>query len=211
MNHSRRNSAKRMRIIPVLQPHLCTVAVLALWLSSCTTVSDSLRGLGTPRETERRTDQFERSKALVAEGNYEAAYKENQKILSEGKGSPDIALFNMGLVSAYSSNPRKNYPRALVSFRTLVADHPASSLAEQAKAWIHVLEEQQRAAEEKQRVLEEKQKLIEEKRALIRERELLTREKEMLSQEREKLKYTVEKTRQVDIDIEKRRRQALTK
>jgi hypothetical protein len=201
---SRQNSARRISAIPVLHPHLCAAAALALLLSGCTTISDPVKGLGGPTQTARTTDPFEHSKALVAAGKYDEAYKENQRILSEGRGPRDVALFNMGLISAYSSNPRKNYSRALVSFRSLVAEHPGSSLAEHAKMWIQVLEEHQKLIEERQRILDDKQKLLEERRALIRERETL-------SQEKEKIKYTVEKTRQVDIEIEKRRRQALTK
>ncbi|MGH8545872.1 MAG: hypothetical protein ACREX3_20045, partial [Gammaproteobacteria bacterium] len=102
------NDAKQNR----MRTHLCAAALLAfLFLSGCATILESLKNL----ESEIETDQFGRSKALVAEGNYAGAYQENQKILSEGKAAPDIALFNMGTVSAYSLNPKKNYPRALAS------------------------------------------------------------------------------------------------
>jgi hypothetical protein len=212
MTDAQQEPAKRIRDIQPFQPHICRAALLALFiLTSCTTVRESFKSSPTERAAEKRTDQFERSKALVAEGNYDEAYNENQKILFEGKGAPDVALFNMGMVSASPLNPRKNYPRALVSFKTLVKNHPQSPLTEQAKIWIQVLEEHQKIAEERQKVLEDKQKLLEERRGLIREREMLSHEKEKLAQEREKFKYTVEKSRQVDIDIEKRRRQALTK
>jgi hypothetical protein len=109
-----------------------------------------------------------------------------------GTAAPDVALFNMGLISAHSSNLKRDYPRALSSFKTLVNQYPESPFMEQAKVWIQVLEERQRIAGERQKLLEEKRNL--------------TREREALSQEREKLKYTVEKTRQLDIEIEKRRR-----
>jgi hypothetical protein len=63
-------------------------------------------------------------------------------------------------------------------------------MIEPAKTWIQVLEEYQ--------------KLTDEKRVLMKEREALV-------QEKDKLRYTVEKSRQVDVDIEKRRRDALGK
>jgi hypothetical protein len=212
MNQTRQNFAKRLRVIVALQPHRRSSALLGLLLlTSCTTIPQSFEGSPREKALTPSRDPFERSKALVAERSYEEAYKENQRILAEGKGAADVALFNMGMVSAHPFNPRKNYPRALASFRTLLNEHPQSSLREQAQLWIQLIEEQHKVAQEKQKVLEEKQKLVEERRALIRERELLNREREVLSQEREKLKYTVEKSRQVDIDIEKRRRQALTK
>jgi hypothetical protein len=164
-----------------------------LSLGGCATLQEETKGV----KNEAKPEYFARANALFSQGNYEAAFKENQTILAEGKGPPDIALFNMGLVSAHSMNPKKDYPRALGSFRTLVRDHPKSPLSEQAKIWIQVLAEHQK-------IVEEKQKLIEEKRTL-------TREREVLSQEREKLKYTVEKSRQVDMEIEKRRRQTLSR
>ncbi len=144
-----------------------------------------------------KSDAFARATSLFNEGNYDAALKENQRLLAEKKASPDMALFNMGLISAYSSNPKKDYPRALNSFKTLVQQHPSSPLTEQAKIWIQVIQEHLRLADERQ-------KLVEEKR-------ILTREREALSQEREKLEYLAEKSRQVDLEIEKRRRQTLRK
>jgi hypothetical protein len=165
-----------------------------LSLGGCATLQQRIGGLG-----EKSPDEFARPKALLAEGNYEAAFKENEKLLAEGKGAPDVALFNMGLISA-SLNPKKDYPRALTSFKTLVNRYPGSAFAEQAKLWIQVLQERQKVAEEKQKLIEEREKLVEEKRASSREREAL-------SQEREKLKYSVERSRQLDMQIEKRRRQ----
>jgi hypothetical protein len=165
-----------------------------LSLGGCATVRERLGGLG-----ETKPDEFARPKALLAEGNYEAAFKENERLLAEGKVAPDVALFNMGLISA-SLNPRKDYPRALTSFKTLVNQYPSSTFAEPAKVWIQILQERQQLAEEKHKLIEERQKLLEDKRASIREREAL-------SQEREKLKYAVEKSRQLDMQIEKRRRQ----
>ena len=43
------------------------------------------------------------------------------------------------------------------------------------------------------------------------EKRTTTKERESLMQEKEKLKYTIEKSRQVDVEIEKRRRGTLQK
>ncbi len=173
-----------------------SAAALAAFVSTigCSTIGDhnpSEQSSGT------QSDYLERSKALPSEGKHEAATQETQKALAQGQGSPDAALFNMGLISATSQNSKRDYPKALQSFKALVAQHPRSPFAEQSKVWIQVLEEHQK-------VTEERQKLMEEKRALTRERELL-------SQERERLKYTAEKSRQLDLDIEKRRRKSLNR
>lgn len=170
-------------------------------LSACTTAWNQLKSLDSGN---RPVDRFERRDALLARGSYEEAFRENERILSEGRQEHDVALFNMGVISAYSQNPKKDYPKALSFFRKVVKDHPGSPMTEQAKAWIQVLEEHQKIAEEKH-------KLAEDKRILTREKEALVREKELLSQEKEKLRNIMEKSRQVDIDIEKRRRQVRAK
>lgn len=160
----------------------------SVWLSGCS----SIIGVSDPLVTdvEKRTEPFEHSRTLFSQGQYEAAYNENQRILQEGRGAPDVATFNMGMIWAHSANPKKNYPHALLSFRTLVKDYPQSQLAEPAKIWIQVLEAYQKMAEEKR---------------------TLTRERESLVQEKDKLRYTIEKSRQVDVEIEKRRRETLRK
>jgi len=138
----------------------------------------------------KSTAPFAQSRELLYHGQYDAAYLENKKIFQEGRGAPDVALFNMGMISAYSANPKKNYRRALSSFRKLLVEYPESPMVEPAKTWIQVLEEYQKLAAEKR---------------------VLMREKAALMQETEKLRYAVEKSRQVDVDIEKRRRDSLRK
>jgi hypothetical protein len=134
---------------------LPTAVLAAVSISACSPLNG---GPDIPASDVKKTiAPFEQSGALFSHGQYEAAYNENQKILQEGRGAPDMALFNMGMISAHSANPKKNYPRALSSFRTLLAEYPQSPMVEPAKTWIQVLEEYQ--------------KLTEEKRALIKERE----------------------------------------
>jgi hypothetical protein len=140
--------------------------------------------------------------ALITPNNFDQALRENQKALVENKGQPDLALYNIGVISAHTANPKKDYSRALVSFKTLVKDHPNSPRAEPAKIWIQAIEQNQKAVEESQR-------LAEDKRAIVRERDQLTRERDQLAQERNKLNYAVEKSRQLDAEIEKRRKQSL--
>lgn len=168
--------------------HFFSIAALAalFLLGACTSMWPGLKSRGN----DTGTDPFE----II----------ENQAVFDEGKVAPDVALFNMGVISAYSLDPEKDYPRALVSFRTITQDYPQSPLVEQARFWIQVLEEHQKMnADQRQ--------FAEEKRALSREREMLNREKEILFQAMEKLKYTAAKSHQVDIEIEKRRRQTLQK
>ena len=157
--------------------------VLGSLIAGCSTTDQPRQGTSSP------------TGGLIIPSNFDQALKENQKALAENKGQPDVALYNIGVISAHSANPKKDYSRALLSFRTLLKDHPSSLRAEQAKLWIQAIEQNQKAAEEEH-------KLAEDKRAFARERDQLT-------QERNKLNYAIEKSRQLDADIEKRRKQSL--
>jgi len=132
--------------------------------------------------------------------NFDQTLRDNQKVLAEGKGQPDVALYNIGVTSAHSANPKKDYFKALASFKTLVKDYPNSSRAEPAKIWIQAIEQNYKN-------LEEGQKLADEKRAVARERDQLMKERDQLAQERNKLNYAIEKSRELDAEIEKRRKQ----
>jgi len=166
--------------------------LLGALIAGCSTTDQSRQGTSSP------------TGSLIIPSNFDQALKENQKALAENKGQPDVALYNIGVISAHSANPKKDYSRALLSFRTLLKDHPSSLRAEQAKLWIQAIEQNQKASEEGQR-------LAEEKRAVARERDQLAQERTQLAQERNKLNYAIEKSRQLDADIEKRRKQSLNR
>jgi hypothetical protein len=134
---------------------------------------------------------------VQAPANFDTALKQNQAALNARRGPQDVALYNIGVILAHPSNPRRDHAKAAQSFHALVNEHPKSAYAEQAKTWIQVLEQQQRLADERQ-------KLLEDRRALNRERE-------MLAQERQKLNYASEKSQQLDMEIERRRRQSLAR
>lgn len=142
-------------------------------------------------------DPVDPGRAVQTPANFDAALLENQSMLDGRKGARDLALYNMGVILAHPSNPKKDQTKALQSFRAVVTEHPRSKWVEQSKTWIQVLEQQQKIADEKQQ-------LAEEKRALSRERELLL-------QERQKLNYASERSRQLDLEIDKRRRQSRSK
>jgi hypothetical protein len=164
--------------------------ITCLALVSCAKTMENVQGLGSEQVSHSPI-------VMTTPANFDVALKENQTALAAGKIAPDVALYKTGFLLAHPSNPKKDYPKALLAFQTLLAEHPRSSLLEPAKTWIQVLEQQQKVAEERRKVAEEK-------RALDQERE-------MLSQERQKLNYTNEKSRQLDLEIEKRRRQSLSK
>ncbi|MGH7796164.1 MAG: hypothetical protein ACREQ2_14935 [Candidatus Binatia bacterium] len=166
------------------------LAILSfLSLSGCSKIGEFVQGSGS--------DQVDRRRVVQTPANFDVALKENQTALAQGRPAADVALFNIGVILAHPSNPKKDYSRAILSFEALVKGHPQSVLLEPSKTWIQVLELQQEVAEERQ-------KLAEERRAL-------TRDRETLSQERQKLDYVNQRSLQLDLEIEKRRRRSLRK
>ncbi len=84
-----------------------------------------------------------RSQKLLAPGNYEGAIAENNKILSltDSRSPKDEALFNLGLIYAHFGNPQQDLQKSIESFKTLIKNSPKSPLAEQAKIWVEILQE----------------------------------------------------------------------
>lgn len=84
-----------------------------------------------------------RSQKLLAQGNYEGAISENKKILSlsDPRSPKDEALFNLGLIYAHFGNPQQDLEKSIEFFKTLVKNYPKSPLAEQAKIWVEILQE----------------------------------------------------------------------
>lgn len=84
-----------------------------------------------------------RSQKLLAQGNYEGAVVQNQKILSlpDARSPKAEALFNLGLIYAHSRNPQKDLEKSINFFKTLIKNYPKSEFIEQAKIWLGVLEE----------------------------------------------------------------------
>jgi TolA-binding protein len=108
-----------------------------------------------------------RSKKLLPRGDYAGSLKESQRVLSlPGKNShKDQALFQMGLIYAHVDNPQRDFGKALDFFKRVIKDYPKSPLAEEARVWAGVL------------------------------------------QENEKLSQVIEKSKQVDIAVEEKKRE----
>jgi tetratricopeptide (TPR) repeat protein len=125
-------------------------------------------------EWEQIREPFLLSQKLLAEGNYEGALMENQRILSlSGQNPPaDEALFNLGWIHAHPGYPKRDATKSLALFKRLIKDHPQSPWVEQAKTWVAVLQEN-----------------------------------EKLSHSIEDLNRVIEKSKQVDIEIEEKKRE----
>jgi TolA-binding protein len=121
----------------------------------------------TPTPAPTACELLLRSKRFLNRGDYAGSLKESQRVLSmPGKHSPkDQALFQMGLIYAHVDNPQRDLGKALDCFKRILKDYPKSPLAEEAKVWAGVL------------------------------------------QENEKLSQVIEKSKQVDIAVEEKKRE----
>lgn len=87
------------------------------------------------------SDDLERGKKLLDMGDFKGALAESQRVLSKFPDTPpgDDALFTMALIFADYRNPDKDYNQSLFYFKRLVDEFPQSTLLEQTKTWVEVL------------------------------------------------------------------------
>ncbi len=94
-------------------------------------------------------------------GDFEKALKRNQEILSMYPKTPpsDEALFNIGLIYAHSENPQKDYKKSMDYFHRLLKEFPRSLFIEEAKMWIGVLQDIEKAMKVDIEIEEKKKEL----------------------------------------------------
>ena len=83
---------------------------------------------------------------LLAQGNYEGALTEYQKVLALSSQKPpeDEALFHIGLIYASSRYPKRDTKKSMDFFTDILNDWPQSPRVEQAKIWLGILHENER-------------------------------------------------------------------
>jgi TolA-binding protein len=152
--------------------------LLILSLSGCAlfkekeTVRFKMEAVQKDRSPNDHSESLLLAKRLLERQDFDGALKENQKVLALSGMTPpgDEALFNMGLVYAHFGNPKKDYGKSQVIFKKLLKDYPQSLMAEQAKIWIGILQENEKLNQTVQKLhqtLEEAKKVdieIEEKK-----------------------------------------------
>jgi len=135
------------------------------------------------------------ARKLLEQGDYEGALKENRKILTSYENIPpgDEALFNLGIIYAHYGYPDRDRRKSIVFFQRLVRVFPQSPLARKAKIWMGLLHENGRLSEE-----------IEELKKTTGKIKL---KNEGLIQRIEELERTISETKQVDIEIDQKKKE----
>jgi outer membrane protein assembly factor BamD (BamD/ComL family) len=149
------------------------------------------------------------AKKLFRNGEYEAAFREYQKVvvLLNKKPPADEALFFMGLILAYPENPRKDFRRSIELMRNVISDFPLSYYYEPAKAWLGVLQENEKLSRTSEKVHQEKETLAKELERLSRAHDKTVKDYEKIVRENERLNKMMEEYKQVDIEMEGRKRE----
>jgi hypothetical protein len=180
--------------------YLCLAGLI---LSACVTTQP-------PHETPPRA----RADALVAEhalarGDFAEVISESQQVLAseESRVPSDIALFTLGIVYAHPQNPAKNSVEAMSFFTRLINEHPHSPWSLQARVWLALLKEQENLAESNTKLQEENTALDYSNKKLKDEQESFAQAQKKLRDENDNLQQVIKKMKQVDIEIEEKKRE----
>jgi len=92
----------------------------------------------------------------------------------------------LGLIYVHPDNPNKNFDKALEIMKRLIKEYPSDVFVLQAKIWIAVLMMNEKA---------------------VKDNERLTKENEKLIREHEKMSKMLEEYKQVDIEIEGKKKE----
>ena len=182
--------------------HICIALLISILMAGCSFVSNLAKEGDEPRQHLVKAQKF------LDEGNYEESLNENQKALSlSANDSPgDEALLNIALIYADPANPQKDYTQSIMSLALLTKDYPRSPLADQAKVWTEILQENTKLTRTSQEVLQENTKLKRTSQEAHHEIIKLKRASQEILQENTKLKRVIEESKKVDLEISEMRR-----
>jgi outer membrane protein assembly factor BamD (BamD/ComL family) len=130
-------------------------------LSACLAACFFTGPEGADRWTFGRWRHLTPVQSRLEKGDFEGAINQYQSLLSRQGGTiyADFALFDLGLLYVHYDNPNKDFKKSLFCFTRVLRECPGSSLTEEAKIWVNLLE----ALEKAKRVdieLDEKQRLL---------------------------------------------------
>jgi hypothetical protein len=168
----------RKRTRPGKFIYLCLASLIFFAFFGCATLENTRIKI---KGTIEAYQSLHRGKELLAKGDYEGASNENLKILSFALHRPpeDEAIYNLGFILAHPQNPKNDYRKSLIFFKKLAEDFPKSPWSERAKIWVGLFQENQK----------------------------LNQTIEKLNHTIEKLNKVIEESKQVDIEIEERKRE----
>lgn len=189
--------------------HLCVCLALLVVLSSgCSLLRDW-------REQRQIRDSMLQGHSLFVDGDYDGAFaKYREALVLAGDHPPgDAAVYNIGLIYAHPSNPKRDHRKAIEAFSKVIGDYAQSTWAEQARMWVGLLQQVENSKQEAERTREamEQSKQDVEKSREDAEKFRLAAEKskqevDRTRQEMEKSRQALERANQIDLEIEQKKR-----
>jgi tetratricopeptide (TPR) repeat protein len=178
--------------------HIYFCLALLMFFSACSLVDDL-----------ERQRQLQDGLALLQQGDFNGSLRAFETVAAIAQDQPpgDAANYHMGLVFAHWQNPKRDRAKAMAAFSRVIARFPDSPWAGQAKIWIGVLSE---AEESKQEIERSKQLLETSRQEAERSRQEAERSRQAAEKSKQEIERTIqilEKSRQVDIEIEQKRRE----
>jgi TolA-binding protein len=87
-------------------------------------------------------DLLARNKKLWAQNDFDRALEENQAVVAKYGHKPpaDEALYALGFIYAQPNYSKKDYNKAIFYFKRLLKEIPQSLRAEEARAWVQIME-----------------------------------------------------------------------
>jgi TolA-binding protein len=87
-------------------------------------------------------DLSARNQKLWAQNEFERVLEENQAVLAKFGHKPpaDEALYALGFTYVQANNAKKDYNKAVSYLKRLLKEFPQSPRAEEARAWVQILE-----------------------------------------------------------------------
>lgn len=124
----------------------CAAGLILVMLTSCA----SIRMIAAQQKGRAR---LERARQLLNRGNFEDALRQDRKILAAfpHRSPGDEALFDMGMIYARDTYPKKDYRKARRLFTRLEKEFPTSPRLEEARIWAGVLGAMETMAEQERR------------------------------------------------------------
>jgi outer membrane protein assembly factor BamD (BamD/ComL family) len=140
------------------------------------------------KKEEAAVDHLLKGRRLFMQGDFEGSLRENQTIVSfyHDRSSAEEALFMLGLIHIHPANPKKEFGKSFDLMKRLVKEYPNSIFTQQAKAWIGIFQLNEKISKENEKLIKEYEKLI---------------------KVYEKLSKMLEEYKQVDIEIEEKKRE----
>jgi tetratricopeptide (TPR) repeat protein len=188
--------------------YFCFCLALLIFSTGCSLWQDS------SRQREMRA-ALQAGNQMLTHGDFDGSLKAFQSDVVAAQDEPpaDVAVYNTGVVYAHPHNPKRDLHKAMSAFSKVVASYPASSWAEEARAWVQVLkeaEDSRQEAELSRQAVEKSQLELERNReAMEKSKQEIERSRAELDrtrQEIEKTRQVIEKSKQVDIEIDQKRR-----